>query len=114
MSDLILKAVAALLIAVHDLASVEGAAIEGALLAIARNTDLAQRLMAVPSVGPIVALNSIAPLTMEAGLPGQPMPVLIWASRRDDTNPARSIVRTASPSAGTSTYARMWTSLRCK
>ena len=58
--DPILETVAASLIAVHDVACAEAAAIEDDLLAIARDSDLAQRLMTVPGVGPIVALSFIA------------------------------------------------------
>lgn len=58
--DPILEAVAASLIAVHDVACSEAAMIEDELLSIARDSDLAQRLMTVPGVGPIVALNFIA------------------------------------------------------
>ena len=58
--DPILEAVAASLIAVHDVACAESAAIEDELLAIARDSSLARRLMTVPGVGPIVALNFIA------------------------------------------------------
>jgi len=36
------------------------ATIEDELLAIARDSELARRLMTVPGVGPIVALNLIA------------------------------------------------------
>ncbi len=56
----ILEMVAASLIAVHDVACAEAAAIEDELLAIARDSDLARRLMTVPGVGPIVALSFIA------------------------------------------------------
>ena len=41
-------------------ACAEAAAIEDELLAIARESELARRLMTVPGVGPIVALNFIA------------------------------------------------------
>jgi transposase len=58
--DPILEAVAASLIAVHDVACAEAATIEDELLAIARDSGLARRLMTVPGVGPIVALNFIA------------------------------------------------------
>ncbi len=58
--DPILETVAASLIAVHDVARAEAAAIEGELLAVARDNGLARRLMTVPGVGPIVALNFIA------------------------------------------------------
>jgi len=58
--DPILEVVAASLIAVHDIACAEAAAIEDELLAIARDSGLARRLMTVPGVGPIVALNFIA------------------------------------------------------
>ena len=58
--DAILEAVAASLIAVHDVACREAAAIDDELLAIARDSELARRLMTVPGVGPIVALNFIA------------------------------------------------------
>jgi len=58
--DPILEAVAASLIAVHAVVCAEAAAIEDELLAIARDSSLARRLMTVPGVGPIVALNFIA------------------------------------------------------
>jgi transposase len=58
--DPILEAVAASLIAVHETACAERAMIEDELLSIARGSDLAQRLMTVPGVGPIVALSFIA------------------------------------------------------
>jgi transposase len=58
--DSIIEAVAASLIAVHDVACAEVAIIEDELLAIARDSKLARRLMTVPGVGPIVALNFIA------------------------------------------------------
>jgi transposase len=58
--DPILETVAASLLAVHDVACAEAAAIEDELLAIARASGLARRLMTVPGVGPIVALNFIA------------------------------------------------------
>jgi len=56
----ILETVAASLIAVHAVACAEATAIEDELLAIARDSSLARRLMTVPGVGPIVALNFIA------------------------------------------------------
>ena len=56
--DPLIEAVAASLIAVHDTACAEAATIEEELQAIAR--DLARRLMTVPGVGPMVALNFIA------------------------------------------------------
>lgn len=55
-----LEAIAGSLIAVHAVACAEAAAIEDELLAIARDSDLARRLMTVPGVGPIVALRFIA------------------------------------------------------
>ena len=58
--DPIIEAVAASLIAVHEVACAEAAMIEDELLSIARDSDLAQRLMTVPGVGPIVALSFIA------------------------------------------------------
>ena len=58
--DPILETVAASLIAVHAVACAEAAAIEDELLAIARDSGLARRLMTVPGVGPIVALSFIA------------------------------------------------------
>ena len=58
--DPILEAVTASLIAVHDVVCAEAAAIQDELLAIARDSSLARRLMTVPGVGPIVALNFIA------------------------------------------------------
>ena len=58
--DAMFETVAASLIAVHDVACAEAAAIEDELLAIARDSELARRLMTVPGVGPIVALNFIA------------------------------------------------------
>ena len=58
--DPILETVAASLIAVHEVACAETATIEDELLAIARDSKLARRLMTVPGVGPIVALNFIA------------------------------------------------------
>ncbi|MEA3268240.1 MAG: IS110 family transposase [Pseudomonadota bacterium] len=58
--DPILETIAASLIAVHDVACTEAAAIEDELLAIARESELARRLMTVPGVGPIVALSFIA------------------------------------------------------
>jgi transposase len=56
----ILEAVAASLIAVHEVACGEAAAIDAELRTIARDSELAQRLMSVPGVGAIVALNFIA------------------------------------------------------
>ena len=53
-----LETVAASLIAVHAVACAD--AIEDELLAIARDSSLARRLMTVPGVGPIVALGFIA------------------------------------------------------
>jgi transposase len=58
--DPILETVAASLIAVHEVACAETTAIDDELLAIARGSDLARRLMTVPGVGPIVALGFIA------------------------------------------------------
>ncbi len=58
--DPFLETVAASLIAVHDVACAEAAAIEDDLRAIARDSGLARRLMTVPGVGPIVALSFIA------------------------------------------------------
>ena len=58
--DPILETVAASLIAVHNVACAEAAAIDDELLAIARDSELARRLMTVPGVGPIVALGFIA------------------------------------------------------
>lgn len=58
--DPILEAVAASLIAVHEVACAEAAAIEDELMILARDSALARRLMTVPGVGPIVALNFIA------------------------------------------------------
>ena len=58
--DPFLEAVAASLIAVHDVACAEAATIEDEVLAIARDSGLARRLMTVPGVGPIVALSFIA------------------------------------------------------
>ncbi len=58
--DPILETVAASLIAVHDVACAEATAIDDELLAIARDSELARRLMTVPGVGPIVALGFIA------------------------------------------------------
>jgi transposase len=58
--DPILEVVAASLIAIHEVACAETAAIEEELLAIVRESALARRLMTVPGVGPIVALNFIA------------------------------------------------------
>lgn len=58
--DPLIEAVAASLIAVHDTACAEAAAIEEELQAIARDSALARRLMTVPGVGPMVALNFIA------------------------------------------------------
>ena len=58
--DPILETVATSLIAVHDVACTEAAAIDDELLAIARDSELARRLMTVPGVGPIVALGFIA------------------------------------------------------
>ncbi len=58
--DPILETVAVSLIAVHEVACAEAAAIDDELLAIARDSDRARRLMTVPGVGPIVALNFIA------------------------------------------------------
>ncbi len=58
--DPFLETVAASLIAVHAVACAEAAAIEDELLAIARDSDLARRLMTVPGVGPMVALRFIA------------------------------------------------------
>ena len=45
--------------------------------------NLARRLMTVPGVGLIVALNFIATVAMPAVLPRRPMLAPIWASRRD-------------------------------
>ena len=58
--DPIIEAVAASLITVHEVACAEAAMIDDELLSIARDSDLAQRLMTVPGVGPIVALSFIA------------------------------------------------------
>ena len=58
--DSILETVVASLIAVHEVACAETATIEDELLAIARDSGLARRLMTIPGVGPIVALNFIA------------------------------------------------------
>ena len=58
--DPILEAVAASLIAVHEVVCAEGAAIEDELMVLARDSELARRLMTVPGVGPIVSLNFIA------------------------------------------------------
>ncbi len=58
--DPFLETVAGSLIAVHDVACAETAAIEDELLAIARDSNLARRLMTVPGVGPMVALSFIA------------------------------------------------------
>lgn len=58
--DPILEAVAASLIAVHEVACAEAAAIEDELMVLARDSALARRLMTVPGVGSIVALNFIA------------------------------------------------------
>ena len=58
--DPILETVAASLIAVHNVACAEAAAVDDELLAIARDSELARRLMTVPGVGPIVALGFIA------------------------------------------------------
>jgi transposase len=58
--DPILEAVAASLIAVHEVACGEAAAIDAELRTIVRDSELARRLMTVPGVGPIVALNFIA------------------------------------------------------
>jgi len=58
--DPILEVIAASLIAVHDVACAEAAAIDEELLAIARDSEPARRLMTVPGVGPIVALSFIA------------------------------------------------------
>jgi transposase len=58
--DPILEMVAASLIAVHDVVCAEAGTIEDELLAIARDSGLTRRLMTVPGVGPIVALNFIA------------------------------------------------------
>jgi transposase len=56
----ILEQVAASLIAVHDVACAQAAAIEEDLMALARDSALARRLMSVPGVGPIVSLSFIA------------------------------------------------------
>ncbi len=56
----ILEAVAGSLIAVHEVACGEAAAIDAELRTIARDSELARRLMSVPGVGAIVALNFIA------------------------------------------------------
>lgn len=58
--DPILEAVAASLIAVHEVVCAEAAAIEDELMVLARDSELARRLMTVPGVGPIVSLNFIA------------------------------------------------------
>lgn len=59
--DPILKSVAASLIAVHEVACAETTAIDDELLAIARESDLARRLMTVPGVGHVVALLPSSP-----------------------------------------------------
>jgi transposase len=56
----ILEQVAASLIAVHDTVCGQAAAIEEDLMALARDSALARRLMSVPGVGPIVSLSFIA------------------------------------------------------
>lgn len=58
--DPVLEALAASLIAVHEVACTEAAKIEDRLLAIARDSAVARRLMSIPGVGPIVALSFIA------------------------------------------------------
>jgi transposase len=58
--DSILEAVATSLIAVHEVVCAEAAAIEDELMVLARDSELARRLMTVPGVGPIVSLNFIA------------------------------------------------------
>jgi transposase len=58
--DSILEVVATSLIAVHEVVCAEAAAIEDELMVLARDSELARRLMTVPGVGPIVSLNFIA------------------------------------------------------
>ena len=58
--DPFLEALAASLIAVHEVVCAQAAMIEDELLVLARDSDLARRLMSVPGVGAIVALNFIA------------------------------------------------------
>ncbi len=58
--DPVLEVVAASFIVTHETVCGECAAIEGELVALARESTLARRLMTVPGVGPIVALSFIA------------------------------------------------------
>jgi len=58
--DPTLEMVTASLIVVHEVACAETTAIDDELMVIARGSELARRLMTVPGVGPIVALNFIA------------------------------------------------------
>jgi transposase len=58
--DPVLEVVAASFIVTHDVVCGECAAIEDELVALARESTLARRLMTVPGVGPIVALSFIA------------------------------------------------------
>ncbi len=55
-----LEILAAALLAVHEVACAQAAAVHGELVAIAHDSELARRLRTVPGVGPIVALNFIA------------------------------------------------------
>jgi transposase len=55
-----LETLAAALLAVHEVACAEAAALHDELVAIARESELARRLRTVPGVGPIVALSFIA------------------------------------------------------
>ena len=58
--DPVLEVVAASFIVVHEAVCTECAALEEELVALARGSALARRLMTVPGVGPIVALSFIA------------------------------------------------------
>ena len=58
--DPVLEVVAASFIVAHEVACAEATAIEEELMILARDSALARRLMTVPGVGPIVALNFIA------------------------------------------------------
>lgn len=58
--DPVLEVVAASFIVAHEAVCSECAAIEDELVALARESALARRLMTVPGVGPIVALSFIA------------------------------------------------------
>jgi transposase len=64
--DPVLEVVAASFIVAHEVVCSECAAIEDELVALARESALARRLMTVPGVGPIVALSFIATIDAAA------------------------------------------------